>query len=733
MNQSDSPIDDSPTDDSGAQHPAERRPRSAGGISRIYRLCGKELKETLRDRRTIITLLLMPILVYPLLSMALNRFVLSSSTSENMPYILGVASDREGETIEQLLNQPGSRPPDEILKASGGELASFGLKTIRDRSLDDALDDGIIDVALKIQSMADGTPQFTMTSHMGRPVSQSARRILVERLQWLRLANTEAIANRAAPQLNTSIDIDLVDRGEAETTSMLGTVIPLVLVLMTITGAVYPAIDLTAGERERGTMEALMASPVPRGYVLVAKYCAVVAVSLLTAIANLLAMFTTLWASGLLGLLSGDGDFSFFSMLQVLVLLVLFSAFFSAVLLSLTSFAKSFKEAQAYLIPVMLLSLAPAMLSLMPGVTLSGPMAIAPLINIVLLARDVLSNTVEPTSAFVAVVSTIAYAGAALGVAARLFGGDAVTRTSNRSIGSIFRRPETATDVPSISAAALLLALLVPIYFVVSNSLMRLLTSYGSDIPVNLQLLFNATALAGTFGLVPFLASRLGRNRWLTTYRLHRPALGSWLGAVLIGVAAWTIAHEVFVFADQAGIGGLGEDKIEMARKQVAKMRTASPLLILFAFAVTPAVVEELCFRGYLFSAFRKVMTPAHTVLATAFLFGLFHVLTGNALLVERFLPSTLMGLIIGWVAMRTGSVFPGIVIHFVHNGLLNIALIYEDRLSFLGEGFDNQAHLPISWIGGGAVLLVLGWAIVWWSTRTRASVAPVLPAASAT
>ena len=72
--------------------------------------------------------------------------------------------------------------------------------------------------------------------------------------------------------------------GEEEGNSYwLGTLVPLILILMTITGAVYPAIDLTAGERERGTLEVLVAAPIPRMSLLLAKYVAVLTVALLTA------------------------------------------------------------------------------------------------------------------------------------------------------------------------------------------------------------------------------------------------------------------------------------------------------------------------------------------------------------------------------------------------------------------------------------------------------------------
>ena len=154
-------------------------------------------------------------------------------------------------------------------------------------------------------------------------------------------------------------------------------------------------------------------------------------------------------------------------------LLVLFSGFFAAVLLSLTSYARSFKEAQAYLIPIMLLSLTPGVLSLMPGVTLSGPMAIAPLVNIVLLAREVLQGTAQAGPAMLTVISTVGYAFAAISIAAKLFGGDAVSRTSGTSIAGLFTRPSTLQLVPSTQAAAMTLALLVPVYYLSSNFLVQ--------------------------------------------------------------------------------------------------------------------------------------------------------------------------------------------------------------------------------------------------------------------
>ena len=116
------------------------------------------------------------------------------------------------------------------------------------------------------------------------------------------------------------------------------------MILTTVTGAVYPAIDLTAGERERGTLETLIAAPVPRAGLLMAKYVAVLTVALLTAVVNLVAMSITAHSTGLSVSLFGDGGMSGMVIVKVLLLLALFAAFFSAILLAVTSYAPASKR-----------------------------------------------------------------------------------------------------------------------------------------------------------------------------------------------------------------------------------------------------------------------------------------------------------------------------------------------------------------------------------------------------
>src|SRR5690606_5732477 len=248
-------------------------------------------------------------------------------------------------------------------------------------------------------------------------------------------------------------------------------VLPLILILMTITGAVYPAIDLTAGERERGTLEILVAAPVPRLGLLLAKYVSVLTVALLTATVNLATMSATILLSGLGGELFGQRGLSLGVILEIFGLLVLFAALFSAVLLLLSSFARSFKEAQAYLIPLMLLALGPGLLSLTPGLELRGFLAVAPLVNVVLLGRDLLEQNAQAPLAAVVVASNFLYAGAAIAAAARVFGSEDVLFGVQGGWSDWLQRPRRPRPAPSVATALFCLALIFPAFFVVTSGL----------------------------------------------------------------------------------------------------------------------------------------------------------------------------------------------------------------------------------------------------------------------
>jgi ABC-2 type transport system permease protein/sodium transport system permease protein len=406
------------------------------GLARLGRLARKELSETLRDRRTIVTLLLMPLLLYPLLGLVLGQFTPGKPTAAAGPrYRLAFrttkeaarASDRLGKGEAQLVaqglflsregeNMPGPQPPPK------SALPLPELDVLLTDDLEVEVLRGYADVAFRTDpATPDAVPELLYLEDSATSCE------VVRHIQRLYdAARLRALENQPG-NWPVRIKVAGLARPGRPTPSAFLVLMPLILILMTITGAVYPAIDLTAGERERGTLEILMAAPVPRLSLLLAKYTAVVTVAVLTALVNLGSMALTLWLSGL-----GERpefrieSFSPLVFLEIFLLLLLFAAFFAAVLLALTSFARSFKEAQAYLIPLMLVALVPGVMSLVPGLHLDGPLVLVPLLNIVLLARDLLLGEASLFAALFVILSTLAYALVAIVIAALIFGAEAV-------------------------------------------------------------------------------------------------------------------------------------------------------------------------------------------------------------------------------------------------------------------------------------------------------------------
>ncbi len=745
-------------------------------IARFGRLCLKELRESLRDRRTVITLVLMPLLIYPLLSLVLNRVLLNNATEKAQQTVsFGFSAELHKSPLRDfilmgyaLIHDPDSAPVfiESVQKATDGQL------TISDQSLSSAVPEPQI-------LMIDGDPAeilkqgsvdlMIVRKSRGRVMSSgqqdNAAATSRSPFQWLQSAELRAQPLGATEVLDSLGDYEVLYRLQDPTSEralqmlercltafnnaitkgfvgrdyeaplklkatpvsfpssyseMLATMIPLVLVLMTMAGAVYPAIDLTAGERERGTMEALVVSPTPSYLLLLAKYSAVVTVSLLTALANLLAMTITLWASGIGNLLFGNATLSAGIVGQVLALLILFTTFFSALLLAITSFARSFKEAQAYLIPVMLLALTPGVLSLLPGIRFTTLLATVPLVNIVLLARQLLTGAVEWNTASVAVCCTGIYAATALAVASRLFGSDASLQGSQGSWRDLLRRPSEYSNYPKPDQMAMTMALLFPLYFVASS----VLPSTSSQLSTRLAI-SAAVSFALILGLPSFVAW-YRRIRFRTTFKLvagTRRQWSLWLPVMLmLGLSVWTLAHEVF-FYSQLIFGTVDTRRFAEVAKFADQLRSMSLFFVLFVFAFTPAVCEELFFRGFVLGSLSRRSVWA-AILISSVLFGLMHVVTSSVLMAERFLPTTLIGILLAWIALRTGSIWPGMILHAVHNGLQFTLNHYRDALAKWDYAVAEGDHLPVSWLIAGGATTLLGCLVLAYGTQRATATA---------
>jgi sodium transport system permease protein len=430
---------------------------------------------------------------------------------------------------------------------------------------------------------------------------------------------------------------------------------------------------------------------------------AVVSVAMLTAIVNCGAMAITVTSIGLGKQLFGERGLTAELAIEFCGLLLLFAAFFSAVLLALTSFARSFKEAQAYLVPLMLASTAPGIFTMINGVRLTPLLAVAPLANIVLLARDMFEYNASPGLSLLVLGSTLVYALIAIFIAAKLFGSDAVLYGSPGSWSETFHPQKQDRDAASLGTALLTLAVLSPFLLLLSNLIARQNTSVG------MRMGLSACVTFVLFAGVPMAVERWVGVKLLQGLSLRLPSAQAFFAAILLGVSLWPFAHEIFVLQNEHGWISLDAEKIQRVQDLLAAWQQIPLPVILFCAAVAPALAEEIFFRGFLLRALRTRQSELLAIVTSATIFGLFHVIVMEGMLFDRFLPTTFLGLILGWLAIRTGSIWPGVLLHGTHNGLLLVVARYRDELAQRGWGVEEAAHLPTSWLVGAGVVAVIG------------------------
>lgn len=732
-------------------------------LLRVLRLSRKELRESLRDRRTLATLILMPLIVYPLLGSVVQRFAISRVDPNSPPAVvvfdnsipLVVVQAILGEELNEArtaIDEMSSKTPESSDDAGNKERSTPSLQAIAGTPTGEAIG------ALINRDESQGPPikflpyespvkaefmeEFLQTEEADVGVRQTlpgrdkkTGRILPGRFDILSRSG-DAFSRRAALELESRLlnfrDRELRDildqtrfgsgimptvsqqsvKNNGPRTSPLAAFVPLMLVLMTMTGAVYPAIDLTAGERERGTLEILMAAPVSRTHLLTGKFIAVLTVAVLTAVINLVAMLLTLYATGFDRVLLADGA-SVTMFLQILALLVVFASFFSAVLLCITSFARSFREAQAWLIPLMLVSLAPGILSLIPGVHLTIGLALVPLVNIVLLGRELFQGTASVPLYAVTLLSTLAYTLLALRVAANAFGHDAVLFGQSATVPAFSKRRNTPQTRIPFAIGIGWLVLLVPLFLVLSGLRSKV---------VAIENLSGQLILSACLTILLFAAIPVAITKWIGVsaadgFALKRFHGATLLGAILLGCTMWTIAYEVLIFS-QAPLKWMEMLNNTKLRELAQRLTTETPLIIrITALAIVPAVCEELFFRGFLINTLMKHKDRwLRPMLVSTFVFAAFHVIVDQSLTLERFPATFLLGLALCGIRLSSGSIIPGIVMHAVSNGLLLSLKDLDPWLQFIGLNLnvENEASLPVWFLVSSILVSGTGAGFVW-------------------
>lgn len=678
----------------------------------------KELKESLRDRRTLFMMVGLPILLYPILIVGMSRLQENQrAVQDARPSNIAVwgeipaslaTSFREKAKLEVApwaaippevheafsatrVTPPGfdARPhdPDEAPEAQtlpDVDWARAAREVILERKVDAIL---IAWPGSARNIEANGGGRLTVLYDSVRPESQRAQARLRNALEGYRLDTLEARekARGLAQGFTTPVLADTRDVAPQKRRSgmLLGSLLPYLLIMFSVMSGFYAAIDMTAGEKERGTMQTLLCAPLEPIEIISGKFLAVWSISLIGTVVNIVSLAMTFSRINLIPGLANSVPLS--SYFVAFLMLMPISLLMNALFLAVGAFAKDFKDGQNYLTPMLMALLVPLSATIMPGIEMNAYLAFTPIINIALLIKGVFLGEWTGEILFLTLLSSFAYAGLALLLAAKIFERNNLLLGGREALTSIFdfsRRPGLK-PTPGISLFVFSVVLVLAFYGSVS------LLAYG--IPVMLLV-----TQYGFFFLPPVLLAWAKGFNWRETFSL-RPLSGKGiLACTLIGLSGWTIGGGLLVRLMPP------PESLVKALSKILLFDEKSFALwqVWLLIAITPAICEETLFRGLILSGFRRLgKWPA--ILATGLLFGLAHSS------IYRLLPTLFLGIIFGYAVWRTGSIFAGILCHALNNGLM--ATMSHSRDLAQNFGLAGQKFLPWEYIAAGSVVFVIG------------------------
>jgi sodium transport system permease protein len=390
-----------------------------GAVGIVYR---KEFTEWVRDRRTLISTVLVPLFLFPLMMVGFSALavVMVGKAEKETPKIMILG----GEDSPQLLASIRKLDSLEIVPYAGNWKDQISNKEIRaaveiPKNFEKSLATNSSET-VKIY-FYDGEMKSSFGANRIEKFLKDYRDTVVKD----RLAAKNLPASVLAP---FSIKQENVAPPEKVSGATFGSFIGYTVIILCMTGAMYPAIDLTAGEKERGTMETILSSPISRLDLVCGKFLLVFSASLATAILSVISMggsFAILGHTSLMNSSSGGQtlalNLGLLSIVAVFLMALPLAFLFSAVLMTIALFAKSYKEAQSYLTPMTFLIVIPAVASVMPGVELTPKLALIPILNTSLVCKEIITGTYHWNSIALIFVSTCVYAGVALFLAFKTF------------------------------------------------------------------------------------------------------------------------------------------------------------------------------------------------------------------------------------------------------------------------------------------------------------------------
>ena len=360
----------------------------------IFSIFKKELTDVLRDRRTLFFMIAMPVIVMPLIFIGSLKFqeYQNKKSEEKILNIALVNESGETKIRDYILNQKGVN----LIEDIDADSLEAGIKS-------DSLQGGLYIGRNFLDDISTNQMGAIEIYYKSSDLMSKAKRRINNALEQYK---NEIVTDRLS-QYNLGQDllepIEIINRDmstKKETVGKLvGGLIPYMLVMFIFLGAMYPAIDLGAGEKERGSLETLLSSPATKFEITMGKLMVVSLTGLASGLISVIGISFPMYfidnipeqiKSTVLEIISP------FMIISIVFLMIPIAIFFASMLLSISFYARSFKEAQSLMGPLNIAIIIPLMLTLGPGFEIDHVTALIPLVNVGLLTKEILAGSLEP-------------------------------------------------------------------------------------------------------------------------------------------------------------------------------------------------------------------------------------------------------------------------------------------------------------------------------------------------
>lgn len=693
----------------------------------LQTLVKKEMLDVFRDKKTVLMMLVIPIILYPLIFigvMQLMTFISSSMEEQN--YKIVVEAEDEGrflhkleefrrdeeETAEDGTRTDGAAAAETAKEAEAGEASdeeeqSYEITVVDAGSITDyetALNEEEIDAYVSGQ-LKDGKVQYNVYYLSSANNSSYAAGLIMDVFDALKEDLSRQMIAEEGLDVEAVFDPIAYERqdiasSEQSVGSIMGSILPFMLVVSLLMGTMYPAIDTTAGERERGTLETILTLPVTNRQLIVSKFITVAVIGMASALLNILSMGAiTFYMYKIMDMQTDMGSFDLAKFIPAIFVCILtvfaFSLFISAVAMCVTSFARSYKEANNYITPLMLVVMFVGYIGFIPNIELTQTMAMVPVANICLLIKNMLLFKVDYAAIAMVLLSNVAYAVLAIMFLSRIYDSEAILFSDGKAGLQLFEKRSNLKKggVPTVS----------DVWFLVAVTI--LLVIYAGSM---LQIRYGLAGLFGTQLIllaVPLFLVVYTKRDVKKTYGFARTRAVNYLGSAVLIAGAVLINLVIAI-----GLAFLFPESAGNVETVFSDIMSGNVLAVLLVIAVAPAVCEEMLFRGVILHSLQARYRVPSAIAVTAILFGLYH------MSVIKFIPTGLLGLLLCIVVWKTGSIYPAMLMHFINNAFSVIISCYPEQIEkVLPVLYKNTLSVSevLCMCGAGLVLMGIGWAIL--------------------